>query len=226
MKRFGRAATAVYVILALAAVLAGLKMLLKSTDSGGKIIAYSQNPDWQTGCESVSLYILLRYYRVDVTVRDIVDVLPREPMPFEEDGVLYGGNPERGFVSSPSDPNSYGVLNEPIAAAANLFLGGAVAESGLDTGDVEEILGEGIPLIVWVSMYPDREPKITCWTDAETGEEVTWIGGEHAVVVYGVGESGFKVSDPKTGTLGVISKEDFAAGFERHGGRVVYYPKQ
>lgn len=226
MKRYNKIITAAYVFLVALAVFGCLNSVFVKIRPRGKIIALCQNPEWPTGCESVSLYILLNYYGVEASVRDIADALPRELLPWEENGTVYGGNPERGFVGSPSDSDSYGVFNGPIAAVANKFREGAVAESGLDVRDIEEILRERIPLIAWVSMYPEREPKISHWVDSETGEDVTWIGGEHAVVVYDRDGEDFKISDPKTGKLGLMSKNDLAVGFERHGGRVVYYPKE
>ncbi len=218
-------AAVIYAVLTALSAFCGMNEAFGQKVRADDVIACSQYPEWPTGCESVALYILLDYYRVDASVRDIVEALPKELLPWEEDGITYGGNPERGFVGDPSDRGSYGVLNGPIAAAANRFLGGAVAESGLSVRDVESILRSGAPLICWVSMYPHSEPKISHWTDAVTGEQVTWIGGEHAVVVYGREGMDFKVSDPRSGRREVMSRSDFAAGFARHGGRVVYYPE-
>ena len=196
-------------------------------DMSEKIIAFNQNPGYPTGCESAALYILLHYYDVDVTMEQIVAALPKGPKPVEaEDGNRFGANPEREFVGDPTDWASYGVFNQPIAQTANRFLNGAIAADGLDSDGIEEILSEGIPLIVWISMTPEKEPKISNWYDYATGEVVTWLGGEHAVVFYGVADDGYKISDPRTGEKCILSFENFAIGLERYGGRAVYYPKK
>ena len=188
-----------------------------------RVISFNQFPDYPTGCESAALYILLRYYGVDVTMDDIVSALPKEPNPYIDGGVLYGGDPDRGFIGDPTDPFSYGVLNHPIAEAANKFLEGAEALVGLDAEDIESYC-EGSAVIAWISMSPEIEPKITVWTDHKTGKDVTWVSGEHAVVVYASVDGGYMISDPRTGTKHFLSSEDFSIGFERYGGRIVYYP--
>ena len=42
---------------------------------------YCQHPDYPTGCESAALYILLKYYNVNVTMEQIVNKLPKGPLP-------------------------------------------------------------------------------------------------------------------------------------------------
>lgn len=56
--------------------------------------AVNQFPDYPVGCESVALYQLLKYYNVDVTIENIVEKSKKSKTPYEEDGVLYGGDSE------------------------------------------------------------------------------------------------------------------------------------
>ena len=41
------------------------------------VMEYRQHPDYPTGCESAALYILLKYYNVNVTMEEIVNALPK-----------------------------------------------------------------------------------------------------------------------------------------------------
>lgn len=191
-----------------------------------KISEISQHPDYPTGCESVSLYILLRYYDVEVTVSEIIEELPKGMKPIVTDGrAHYGGNPEREFVSDPADSGSYGVYEQPIAQTASLFLDGAVGKRDVAIEELDEII-KSDPVIAWISLSPDRGPEKTAWRDSVTGADVEWISGEHAVVVYGICADGYMISDPNLGEKRVISREEFEIGFFRHGGRIVYYPKE
>ena len=189
------------------------------------IVTFCQHPDYPTGCESVALYILLRSKGVEVAVEEIVEQLPKGPEPYMAAGEFHGANPEREFVGDPREWSSYGIYNEPIAEVANYFLDGAVAQNGLTEEDIEAFLQDGSVLIAWISQYPGNEPKTTVWRDYKTGDTVTWVSGEHAVVVFGVSERGYKISNPSTGEIETISSDDFEIGFARYGGRVVYYPE-
>ena len=192
-----------------------------------KIIEYCQYPDYPTGCESASLYILLQYYDIEVTMEEIVEALPKGPRPYEgANGVIYGADPEKEFVGDPTLSNSYGVFNQPIAETANGFKDGAVAVNGISTFEIEKIVSNGVPLIAWVSMYPEKEPTVSRWYDYVTSEQITWVGGEHAVVVYGEADGEYLISDPITGEKGVLTEKELNTGLERYGGKIVYYPEE
>ena len=62
---------------------------------------YNQFPNYPNGCESVGLYLMLKYHKVDVTVESIVEKLKKGDAPFRSNGTLYGGDPELEFVGDP-----------------------------------------------------------------------------------------------------------------------------
>ena len=84
-------------------------------------ITYSQFPEYPTGCESIALYILLKYHNVNVTPEEIITKLKKGQLPYEIEDKMYGGNPELEFIGNPTDDFSYGVYNTPIAQVANTF---------------------------------------------------------------------------------------------------------
>ena len=189
------------------------------------VMEYSQHPDYPTGCESAALYILLKYYNVNVTMEGIVNALPKGPTPYySSDGKLYGANPETEFVGNPKSSYSYGVFNVPIANTAEKFKKGASTKKGASLSEVTSLLDWHIPVIVWYSTKPyDGIYYSDSWYDYRTGELVRWPAGEHAVVVCGYSDSGITYSDPNTGSTRTIPRATFEKVFNQLGGRIVYY---
>ncbi len=188
------------------------------------VIEFCQYPDYPTGCESVSLYMLLKYYGIDVTVDNIYDLLPMGDQPYDdENGVRHGANPEREFVGDPRSEYSYGVFNEPIAQVAEQFKAGVKTEKGATIERIKEILDTGNPVLAWYVSAPMRDIMYRWnWVD-ENGETVWWPGGEHAVVVCGYDDTSLTYRDPNAGTTVVIDYDTFEKSFNELGGRIVYY---
>jgi len=188
------------------------------------VIEFCQYPDYPTGCESVSLYMLLTYYGVNVKVDDIYDLLPMGAQPYDdENGVRHGANPEREFVGDPRSEYSYGVFNEPIAKVAEQFKPGVKTEKGASIDEIKAILDTGNPVLAWYVSAPMRDIMYRwCWLD-ERGETVYWPGGEHAVVICGYDDTSLTYRDPNAGTTVIIDYDTFEKSFRELGGRIVYY---
>lgn len=188
------------------------------------VIEFCQYPDYPTGCESVSLYMLLNYYGTDVTVEQIYDLLPMGAQPYDdEQGVRHGANPEREFVGDPRSEYSYGVFHEPIAKVAEQFRPGVKTKKGAGIDDIRAVLDTGNPVLAWYVSAPMREIMYRwSWLD-EKGETVSWPGGEHAVVICGYDDTSLTYRDPNAGTTVVIDFDTFEKSFSELGGRIVYY---
>ncbi len=91
---------------------------------------YYQYPDYPNGCKSSALYNLLRFYKINVSMSQIVNTLKNGDGPHYEDGIYYGGNPEIEFVGDPTDEHGYGVYQKPIIEVANKFKSGMVDYTG------------------------------------------------------------------------------------------------
>ena len=191
------------------------------------VIEFCQYPDYPTGCESVSLYMLLDYYGIDVKVDDIYDLLPMGAQPYDdENGVRHGANPEREFVGDPRSEYSYGVFNEPIAQVAEQFKPGVKTKKGATIDEIKAILDTGDPVLAWYVSAPMRDIMYRwSWLD-ENGEMVHWPGGEHAVVICGYDDTSLTYRDPNAGTTVIIDYDTFSKSFDELGGRIVYYPAQ
>ena len=187
------------------------------------VMEYNQHPDYPTGCESVALYILLKYYGTDVTVDQIVDALPKAGLPYTKNGLLYGPDPNKYFVGDPRNSSSYGVFNEPIAQVAEQFRPGVQCKTGAPLEDVIEILDSGNPAQVWYTTNPTRGIVYRREWFLDTGELFKWPGGEHAVVVCGHDQTNLTYRDPNTGGTVVMEIEEFRKIYDELGGRIVYY---
>ena len=188
------------------------------------VMEYCQYPDYPTGCESVSLFMLLKYYGLKVTVDEIYDLLPMGQQPYDDEkGVRHGANPEREFVGDPRSDYSYGVFHEPIAKVAEHFKPGVKAQEGATIDDIKAILDTGNPVLAWYVSQPMRDIMYRWrWLD-ERNETVYWPGGEHAVVICGYDDDALIYRDPNAGTTVVIDYETFEKSFNELNGRIVYY---
>lgn len=211
--------------------LAYLKKTILNQNPGAKIvdlpvIEFNQNPDYPTGCESAALYMLLKFYGVDTSVAQIVDILPKGPKPYTANGRTVGANPEREFVGTPTDSGSFGVFNEPIAKVASQLRSGAITKKGATMKEVLSILNTGNPVIAWYTTRPDTGIVYRKeWYDYQTGELIRWPGGEHAVVICGHDAEDLTYRDPNTGSSVTMSQDKFSEIFYELGGRIVYYEK-
>lgn len=107
---------------------------------------YYQYPDYPNGCESSALYNLLKFYKINVSMSQIVNTLKNGDGPHYEDGIYYGGNPEIEFIGDPTDEHGYGVYQKPIIEVANKFKSGMVDYTGHSLETVLEIVKKGIPV--------------------------------------------------------------------------------
>ncbi len=189
------------------------------------IKTYKQFPEYPTGCESVSLHILLDHYGIKVDVEEIIEKLPKGNIPYEEDGELYGANPEEKFIGSPYNEYSFGVYEKPIKTLANKFKKGAKSEKGISIDKVKNILKSENPLIVWTRIEETltKIEYVDSWKSEEDGKTIQWPKGEHAVVLYGYDKDYYYISNPYNGEKYPIKKEIFEHNFKALGSRIVYY---
>lgn len=200
------------------------EQIKKSTfiiDGVSKINQYSLG--YPTGCESAALTVLLKYHGVSVSMEDIVKALPKGDLPYYDNGVRYGGNPYVEFVGTPSSYNSYGVYEKPILQVAESFKSGVINGTGKKLDEILKIVSEGRPVLVWVSMNMAVPYISTSWIYKPTGEEISWMANEHALVVVGYNQNQVIVSDSLTESLRYYDRGVFENRYNTYGKRAVYY---
>lgn len=199
---------------------------IKERDSkkliGGNYV-YSQFPNYPTGCESVALYLLLKYNGVNTTVDDIVDNLKKGDMPYLVGSTYYGSDPEEAFIGDPRSSYSYGVYNKPLVEVANMYKSGINSRVGLAFDDMLNLVKSNKPVLVWVSINLNKSYVSSTWVDKDSGKTIKWLAGEHAVVVIGYDSENVIVSDPYTGSIRYFNKEVFKDRYNYFGRRALYY---
>ena len=107
---------------------------------------YSQFPNYPNGCETVALYLMLKYYWVNVSPATLVNNLKKGDGVHLEDGIRYGGNPEIEFVGDSRDQHSYGVYQKSIINLASKYKSGMVDYMGHSLSQVLELVRSGKPV--------------------------------------------------------------------------------
>lgn len=184
---------------------------------------YSQFPNYPNGCESIALYTLLKYYKVNVSPEDIVNRLKKGDGPYWENGKLYGGNPEIEFVGDPRAKNGYGVYQKPIIDVANYYKSGMIDYTGHSLNQVLELVKNGIPVQVWASINLQNTSVCTSWTYKATGQKINWICRLHSMVIVGFNSNYVYVSDPYVGAIVKYNRSQFQKIYNLFGKRAIYY---
>lgn len=168
----------------------------------------AQYPDFPTGCEVTSLTMVLNYEGFDVTIGELADDYLKKVEPAS-------ASYREAFWGDPRSPESFGCFAPVIIDAANRYLEDQKSDkrvidlTGTELEDLYEELRYGYPVIVWGSMYIDREiVNIGSWEI--DGEMVTWPGNEHCMVLTGfdLENDTVRVCDPLRGIM-VYDREAF-----------------
>jgi len=178
---------------------------------------------YPTGCESAALTILLNYWGVNVSVGQVVNILPKGAQPYYENNVKYGGNPYIEFIGHPKNSYSYGVYDIPIQNVANNFKDGIINGRGMSMNEVLSIVRQGRPVIVWNSMNLSVPHYSDSWIYRNTGERIRWLADLHAIVVVGYNDNQIITSDTLTGTIRYFDRKTFESRYNAFGKRALYY---
>ena len=178
---------------------------------------------YPTGCESAALTNLLKFWGVSVNMSDIVKTLPKGVLPYYDNGIKYGGNPYLEFVGNPNNYSSYGVYEKPIIEVANQFKSGIIDGTGMSLDKVLEVVKENRPVMVWVSMNMAVPYISTSWIYKPTGQKISWMANEHALIVVGYNQSQVIVSDSLNGEIRYYDRRVFESRYNMYGKRAVYY---
>ena len=151
-----------------------------------------QLPDLPTGCESVSLTIVLKHFGYPANKLDLVrNYLPKQEF-YYVDGILYGADFETTFAGDPEDENSYGCYAPCMVITANNYLtdngykGKAYNLTGIDFEMLlSDYIDNDIPIMIWITNY-ELEPSSlsTIWKTPD-GKTVQWRRPEHCAVLTG-----------------------------------------
>ena len=151
-----------------------------------------QYPELPTGCECVSLTILLNHLGFPADKMQMArKYLPKLDFS-EKDGVLYGADFRTTFAGDPESGHAYGCYAPCIVETAKNYLqsvGSTAQPVDLTGSSFEDLLRDyidrDVPVLIWVTSSDLHETKrTTVWT-TPSGEQVQWIAYEHCVVLTG-----------------------------------------
>jgi len=182
-----------------------------------------QYPVLPTGCEATALTMLLQWSGVAVSKEEVADALVKEPAPFEQEGKLVGGHPNRAFIGDPYSQESYGVFHKPIAAALETFLPGRADDvTGLSFEELLAIVDSGRPAVVWATIELKEPRKTTTWMDLTgSGEQITWQSPEHCMTLTGYTAEAVIINDPHTARTEHYPRDLFRTRWEQLGRQAV-----
>ena len=156
-----------------------------------------QNPELPNGCEIVSLAIVLRYLGFEVDPVELSDK-------YLEKGKFGEDTPFKKYIGDPKTNMGTGCYAPCIVKAANNFLDDNNSElscidvSGKSLDELQAYVDEGIPVIIWGTVFMDCSPDICFSYWYETGW-VTWYSHSHCLVMTGHSKSTYIFADPLYG---------------------------
>ncbi len=191
----------------------------------------SQYPELPVGCEITSAAAVLQYLGFDADKLYLTDNYLKcdDNFTYDENMVSHGPDPYKVFAGDPYDWG-YGCFAPVIVDTLNRYFADtdpnyeAMELEEVNSADIEKLLNEGVPLIVWASRgmkpYNYREPAE--WLINETGEPFTWIGNSHTLVLCGYDSNCYYFMDcDDKEEITPYLKEQFLNRFRENGSQCV-----
>jgi len=191
----------------------------------------SQYPELPVGCEITGAAAVLQYLGFDADKLYLTDNYLKcdDNFTYDENMVSHGPDPYKVFAGDPYDWG-YGCFAPVIVDTLNRYFADndpdyeAMELEEVNSADIEKLLNEGVPLIVWASRgmkpYNYREPAE--WLINETGEPFTWIGNSHTLVLCGYDSNCYYFMDcDDKEEITPYLKEQFLNRFRENGSQCV-----
>jgi uncharacterized protein YvpB len=183
----------------------------------------NQYPSYPSGCESISLLILLKYAGVNVTAEQIIAKLSISERPYYVSSSRYGNDPEIYFIGNPTDIYGFGVYEKPIISVALNFKSDIKNITGSSLNDVLKVVMQRHPVQVWVAMDGISAYYAYTWTDELTGKTIFYPAQFHSLVIIGFNQYQIITSDPSVGEVRYFDRYYFEKSFDFFGRRAIYY---
>lgn len=199
-----------------------------------KVPFVSQVPDYPTGCEGASCTALLKYHGYNITLDEMISIIPREDIVYK-DGRRYGPRIEDKFVGNPrsyydSASPGYGAFSPCIKKSLQKAIdkkGGkhkAVKITGENWQTFLDTISEGHPIVIWATYKMLIPQNVNSWYARQPDgsyEYFEYPKGTHVFVLTGYSDTTVTVMDPYNGTL-VYNAETFVSRWKLLGQQGVY----
>lgn len=191
----------------------------------------NQYPELPVGCEITSAVAVLQYLGFDVDKLYLTDnyLVCDDNFTYDENKESHGPDPYKVFAGDPYDWG-YGCFAPVIVDTLNKYFADtdpnyeAMELEEINPADIEKLINEGVPMIVWASRgmksYNYREPAV--WYLNDTGEQFTWIGNSHTLVLCGYDSTCYYFMDcDGKDEITAYLKEQFINRFQENGSQCV-----
>ncbi|WP_075982660.1 C39 family peptidase [Bacillus massilinigeriensis] len=192
----------------------------------------SQMPELPRGCEVTSLAMLLNYSGVDVDKMTLAKKIEKDPTPYrEENGKIYFGNPNDGFVGDmyTFENPGLGVYHSPIKQLAEIYLPNRIKDlTGSDFQELKIHLSDRRPVWVIINTAYKKLPAeyFETWYTKKGKIKITYK--EHSVLITGYDSQYVYFNDPLTGEKNQKAPlKDFEQAWIQMGRQAItYLPKK
>ena len=160
----------------------------------------NQNPEYPTGCESVSAVMALKYAGHNITVGRFVDsYLTKSSSFYMQDGKKIGPDPYKAFVGNPRSNASYGCM-APVIEEACTKAGAKVENTtGMSLTDLcANYIDKKSPVIIWATIGMVEKQSGSVWY-LEDGSRFVWPKHEHCLLLVGYDDDYYYINDPMKG---------------------------
>ncbi|MCH5193316.1 MAG: C39 family peptidase [Oscillospiraceae bacterium] len=201
----------------------------------GKIVLdvpiINQYPELPIGCEITSAAAVLQYLGFEADKLWLTDnyLIWDDNFTYDDEMVSHGPDPYKVFAGNPYDWG-YGCFAPVIVDTLNRYFADyapgyeAISLEDTNSADIEKLLNEGVPMIVWASRdmkaYNYREPAE--WLINGTDELYTWIGNSHTLVLCGYDSTCYYFMDcDDKDEITPYLKEQFLNRFTENGSQCI-----
>lgn len=191
----------------------------------------NQYPELPTGCEIASTTALLKYIGIHTEKTELKDKYfeIKDTFTYNSQGEKIGPDPYQVFVGDPTS-GGFGCMSDVVEKTIDKYfkqnglLYDAIQINGIKENDLEKLLDNGIPVIVWASrnMKPFKYYESNEWILDTTGKKFTWPSNAHVLVICGYDDKNYYFSDSDNKKEIVFyKKSDFVTRWEEFGSQAV-----
>lgn len=189
------------------------------------VVLQLQNPELPNGCEVTSLAMVLTSAGFPVDKLELYSYLPRQDFSYNSD-IRLGPCPEEWYVGDAASTSAgWYCFEGPILQAGRDWMesqgGRMISLTGISQELLEQLVGEGIPVVVWVTQEyaPPVFREDFSWV-LPNGETYVPYDNLHCVVLAGMEGNDYRIADPIRGWQNV-NRDAFWESFDAMGRRAV-----
>ena len=185
----------------------------------------AQNPDYPTGCESVSAVMALNFLGEEISVDEFIDnFLEKDNTFYTVNGTLYGPDPNEVYVGNPREINSLGCMSPVIEKALIKYLGNSERVKRYKGASLESLcakyIDNGVPVILWATIAMIPSYAGLTWETKSNGT-FSWPKNEHCMLMVGYDDLYYYMNDPYRGKVVAYPKQKTEIRYKELGSQAV-----